>query len=199
MKKIVLFVVGLLVCGGAWANDAEAITQELLKQTMDRGIEILQEEASSFDVKMDAFEVLLKEHCHTSLMARLVLGKSGMAKFSKEQRAEFTDVFIQLLTSSYYNKMDMADLANLEVSYGENKEVSTTKRVIGASIKDNNGTYHLEYKFAYGNGRWGIYDLGVEGISLLASYRAEYADYLNQHTGAELIEMLSQKVEELCK
>ena len=199
MKKFLLFWVGVCVCSGVWANDTEAITQKLLKQTMDRGIEILQEESTEFDAKIDAFEVLLEEYCHTELMAKLVLGRSGWVKFSKEQRSEFIHVFIQMLTSSYYSKMDMADLSSIEISYGENEEVSPKKRLLKAEIKDDSGTYQLEYKFAYINDRWGIYDLVVEGISFLASYRAEYADYLTQHTGAELIDMLNQKVEEICQ
>ena len=120
-------------------------------------------------------------------------------KLSKEQRPEFIHVFIQMLTSSYYSKMDMADLSSIEISYGENEEVSSKKRLLKAELKDDAGTYHLEYKFAYIDDRWAIYDLVIEGVSLLASYRAEYADYLTQHTGAELIEMLNQKVEEICE
>jgi phospholipid transport system substrate-binding protein len=145
--------------------------------------------------KINAFENLLNEQCHTELMAKLVLGRSGWAKLSPEQLPEFIHEFIRMMTCSYYTKMDMADISTIKISYGDNEEVSPVKRVINATIADDVNTYRLEYKYAFLDGRWGIYDLVVEGVSLLASYRSEYADYLTQHSGAELIAMLRQKAD----
>lgn len=197
MKKTLLFLVGIICCNVVLAENAESVTQALLKQTMDRGIEILKQDSADVDTKINEFEVLLKKQCHTDLMAKLVLGRSGWMKLPADRRSDFIHAFIQMVTSSYYSKMDMADLSTVKIVYGENKEVSPVKRAIYAQIKDDTDTYHLEYKFAYLNDRWGIYDLEVEGISLLASYRAEYADYLAQHTGSELIEMLEKKAKEV--
>jgi len=197
MKKILLVLVGLVVCSGFAAEDASEVTQRLLKETMDRGIEILKDASLDDDHKMTTFQGLLRERCHTELMAKLVLGKSGWTSLSEEQRPEFISAFIQMMTRSYYTKMSMADLSTVEISYAENEEISAKKRVLKAFIKDETDIYHLEYKFALIDDHWGIYDLVIEGISLLASYRSEYSDYLKQHSGAELIELLEQKVAEV--
>jgi len=193
MKKIILVLVGLVAYTALAAEDATEVTQRLLKETMDRGVEILKDESLDSDHKMATFESLLKERCHTDLMAYLVLGKSGWTSLSKEQQPEFISAFIQMMTRSYYTKMSMADQSTVEISYAENKEISAKKRVLKAFIKDEMNIYTLEYRFAFRGDRWGIYDLSIEGISLLASYRSEYSDYLKQHSGAELIELLEQK------
>jgi len=196
MKKGILFFVGLVPSSSvAFPEDSAAITQSLLEKTMDQGIEILKDDGLDRDEKFIAFEGLLKERCHTELMAKLVLGRAGWSKLSQEQYPEFIHTFIQMMTRSYYSKMDMADVSTVKVTYGENAEVSARKRVATASVEDDTSTYALEYKFAFLDERWGIYDLEVEGVSLLASYRSEFADYLAQHTGAELIEMLRKKAE----
>lgn len=193
MKKLLLLLAGCFVCCSVFADDAAAVTLQLLETTMDRGIEILKDDSMCMEGKINAFEELLNKKCHTELMAKLVLGRSGWMKLSPEQRPEFIHAFIQMVTRSYYTKMDMADVTNVEIIYGENQEISANKRTLQAVIKDEAAQYEVEYKVALIDGRWGIYDLVVEGISLLASYRSEYADYLAQHSGAELVEMLQQK------
>ena len=193
MRKFILLLVGLVACCGFAAEDSAVVTQQILEETMDRGVEILKDESLGFDHKMDAFEVLLKGRCHTDLMAYFVLGRSGWSQLSAEQRPEFIDSFIQMVTRSYYTKMDMADVLTVKIVYGSNDEISETKRALNAVIKDDVTEYHVKYKMALRSGRWGIYDLEIEGISLLLSYRSEYADYLKTHSGAELIEMLQQK------
>lgn len=194
MRKILLILaaMGCLYSPG-FAEDAAVVTQQLLQDTMDRGTEILTNGALSVDQKMEAFEVLLKERCHTELMAKLVLGKSGWAALTEEQKPEFVSAFIQMVTRSYYNKLNMADVSVVKIAYGENEELSPVKRTLKAQVSDASMSYGLEYNFAQIDGRWGIYDLKIEGISLLASYRAEYSDYLVQNSGESLIALLKQK------
>jgi len=190
MKKFLLVLVGLFVCSGFVFADPASVTQQHLKETIDQSLEILKNAELSYDEKMFSFEALLKERCHSELMAKLVLGRTGWSKLSEEQQPEFISLFIQMVTRTYYSKMDMADVSDVVFSYGKNMELSGKKRVLETVVEDESGSYHVDYKFALIGGDWGIYDLKIEGVSLLASYRSEYSDYLKQHSGTELIELL---------
>ena len=197
MKKILLSILSVLFAGGAFAQeDASVLTQQILEKTINRGTEVLKDESMDFSEKMAEFERLLKTCCHTDLMAKLVLGKSGWSKLSEEEHPEFIDAFIQMVTRSYYSKLDMADVSSVEIIYETNNAISPVKRLLTTTVADDDQSYSVEYKFALIKGEWGVYDLVIEGISLLASYRSEYADYLVSHTGAELIQMLRDKAAE---
>ncbi len=190
MKKFLLVWVGLFVCSGFVFADPASVTQQHLKETMDQSLEILKNAELSYDEKMFSFEALLKERCHSELMAKLVLGRTGWSKLSEEQHPEFISLFIQMVTRTYYSKMDMADVSDVVFSYKKNIELSAKKRLLETVVEDESGSYHVDYKFALIGEDWGIYDLQIEGVSLLASYRSEYSDYLKQHSGTDLIEML---------
>jgi phospholipid transport system substrate-binding protein len=186
-----------MLAGLSFAQDAETITQDMLKHTIDRSTSILSDEETTVEQKQDAFDVLLLEVCQSDLMTKLALGRAGWVELSEEQRKEFISVFIQVLTRSYYNKMEMADISSVNISYTGNEKLSANKRKLTTVIADDVSSYRVEYMFANYGGRWGIYDMSIDGISLLTSYRSQFADNLKNHSAIELLEELRQKVAEL--
>jgi len=194
-KTIFILMCCLFFSAVARAQDAGVATQDILQSTIDRSVSILSDTNTSLDQKKGSFDVLLQEVCQPDLMAKLVLGRDGWSALNEEQQKDFIALFIQVLTRSYYNKMDMADVSKVKISYVGNEELSPRKRELKTIVADEQNEYKVNYMFALIDGKWGVYDMVIDGISLLTSYRSQFSDYLQQHSAQELLQMLREKLD----
>lgn len=189
-KRVVLFA--LCVAAFISRGDEKSETHAVLSRTLDAGIAILKNKESSHEQKLDAYNKLLIENCHTDLMAMLALGKAGWTALKAGQRDEFVSTFLSVMTRSYYNKLNQIDVSGVAVDYRENLKTGKTKRTLKTVMKSSGDGVVVDYKFTLRRGRWAVYDLEVEGISLIASYRSQFTDFLKTKSALELLTELKQ-------
>jgi phospholipid transport system substrate-binding protein len=187
MALIFLSLVMFITTDICLADDALGVTECILKSTINQGIDILKNKESSDEQKLQSFDTLLAEKCHTDLMSMLALGKKGWVSFMPDQRVEFTKAFITLMTRTYYNKLSQADVTNVKVTYKDNIEVSKSKRTLKTVMSNSDEGFDVDYKFALRQDHWAIYDMEIEGISLIASYRSQFTDFLKTRSAADLL------------
>ena len=70
---------------------------------------------------------------------------------------------------------------------GYNKRFVRVKSII---VRPNASNIPLVYSLIYKRGRWKIYDLSVEGVSLLESFRSQFSEQLQTYSMNELIEKM---------
>jgi len=126
------------------------------------------------------------------LMSVQVLGRYWRTA-GEEQREQFTSVFKQLLTNTYAAVFERYEGQTVDVLGAQS--TSNANRVLVPTIVNSPGKPAIEvaYRLYYGNGKWQIYDVVVDGISLLINYRSEYASALSQNSLDNLIDKLKAK------
>jgi phospholipid transport system substrate-binding protein len=62
-------------------------------------------------------------------------------------------------------------------------------------VVKNNQEIPINYKLMTRNGDWFVYDVMIEGVSLIRNYRTEFARILNQEQYAGLIKRLHEKID----
>nr|MBF0222847.1 ABC transporter substrate-binding protein [Desulfobulbaceae bacterium] len=109
-----------------------------------------------------------------------------------EEKAEFVELFRKLLGRAYLKKIESYD--NEFIQYHrevfftpENAEVLTT-------IESKGQLYDLNYRLLKKEGEWRIYDVSIEGVSLVSNYRAQFNGFLRGGTIQELLSSLKSKV-----
>lgn len=116
--------------------------------------------------------------------------------FSADQQKEFADVFGKMLGNIYVErvqsgfsgqKMEFAD----EILH-DSKPLAIVKTFI---ISDQN-KMPVDYSLKKKDDRWWVYDVKVEGVSLVKNYRTQFNDILRKEKPAQLIERLKEKVAE---
>lgn len=187
MKKHAVIFLALCLTTLFCRADGKEETRKMLGKTIDEGIAILKNKEASDEQKLNSYNKLLTENCHTKLMAMLSLGKQGWTSFKPEQQTEFISAFLNVMTRSYYSKLKQVDVSNVSVEYKDNIKVSESKRTLKTVMKNSGEAFNVDYKFALRKGVWAIYDLEVEGISLIASYRSQFTDFLKTKSPAELL------------
>jgi phospholipid transport system substrate-binding protein len=182
-------VLALLLLGTAagFAKDDSQATQQILEKTITRGLEILRNEELGDSGKLAAFDPVLAEACHLELMAKLALGRAGWTALSEAEQEEYVPLFADLLKNSYYGKISQMEVDGFAVEYLSNEATGRGKRSLKALMQTKASKVEVLYKFADRDGRWAIYDVELDGISLVASYRSQFNDYLALHSAQELL------------
>ncbi len=112
-----------------------------------------------------------------------------------EKREEFKKLFREIVFESYIDRLDSYKCKNETVYYeaeiitGSNASVRTRVKV------ENEPDIVIEYRLKGKNVEWKIYDVVIEGISVVQNYRSQFSEILRNRTFDYLLEMLRKKVQ----
>ena len=121
-------------------------------------------------------------------MAKRSLGQHWAARTPAE-RTQFVALFTDLMQHSYINKVDQHGGAKMvfrgETIDGDFASVRTT-------IPLSNGSeMPLEYRMHTANARWQVYDLSIDGISLVSNYRSQFNKVIRTDSYETLVTRLT--------
>ena len=111
-------------------------------------------------------------------MAKLSLGKVHWSQFNAKQKAEFIDLYTKLFQNFYIEKLDF--FSNETVVFQPATTMGKKKIQIQSALISKGTQYSMLYKMFKTRDSWKIYDLEIEGVSLLRSYRSQYHHFLKK-------------------
>jgi phospholipid transport system substrate-binding protein len=127
-------------------------------------------------------------------MSRSVLGRKAWYGASEGQKKAFEQQFVNLVIRTYSKALKNYDGEALR--FYPLRGSAEGKRFVKVSsvIKRKNGKdIPLKYALVKKSGQWKVYDLSVEGVSLLQSFRSQFQRELKQGSLSQLINKLKQK------
>jgi len=117
---------------------------------------------------------------------------SAWTQASPAQQQEFIRLFSTLIANAYLSRMEQ--FAGEPIEYVSEKidgdEASVQSRVLTPKGSD----IGLDYRLYRAEGRWHVYDIYVDGISLVGSYKAQFNRIIQRGSFAELLKQLRLKV-----
>ncbi len=124
------------------------------------------------------------------LMGRLALGPAWRTVDPKE-RATFVRLFSDLLKNTYVRRVD-------SYTAGRMTFIKQLKRknlaLVYSKYENNNDTMSINYKMRNTNGIWRVYDVVIEGVSIVKQYRRQFAQILLNEQMSGLIKRLKAKL-----
>ncbi len=186
--------------------------RDMLEAATDKMFKTLEQEREAIHQRPNhLFEVVDRElvpYVDTEVMSRAVLGKHWRSA-SPEQRARFTEEFTTLLVRFYVsallddpNELDrLLDAANGLISFAPLQGgLDPRKTLVRAEVHVPDGPVVLVTFTLYQKGEeWKVYDVTVEGVSVVQTYRSNFATEIRQKGLDALIESLATRNEELLK
>jgi phospholipid transport system substrate-binding protein len=186
-----LFIVMALVLPAFAAGPKEGI-----KQTTDKIISLVSDPALKAPSKTAEKEKLIRqavdERFNWEEMARRSLATQWTKRTDAEKK-EFTRLFSDLLERTYMKKVE--DYSGEKVLYeGETQDgdYATVKVKI---VTQKNKDIPVEYRLKKEGNNWLIYDISIEGVSLVNNYRTQFNSILLQSSYENLVKKLKEKVE----
>jgi len=177
----------------AFARAGEPTDQ--IRQTTDKILAIVQEPALKGSDKdkerQKQMRKVIDERFDWDAMARSALGKHGR-DLSAAQRAEFTELFSELIEKNYLSQIE--SYAGEKILYKGDK-VDGAYGVADVMIVTLRGTdIPVSYRVLKKGAEWLVYDVSIEGVSLVNNYRSQIGAILNSSSYDKLIAKIRAKI-----
>jgi phospholipid transport system substrate-binding protein len=115
--------------------------------------------------------------------------------FTPEQQQEFVETFSEFLANIYLKRIQAAYKNETVVFIGQDLLSDTKASVKTKVIRDGNIEIPVNYSLLKRDNAWKVYDVAIEGVSLVKNYRTQFRGILLKQEPAQLIETLKQKNE----
>lgn len=113
---------------------------------------------------------------------------------SPEQRQRFTELFVQVLESTYLNRIN--DYSGGQVIY-QKERVKDDKAIVDTKFVNEDLEIPVQYKMILENGSWQVFDVVIEGVSLIRNYRSSYGEIIRRDGYDGLFALMEQKVTDM--
>jgi len=194
-KALILYGVSALVLSSVSFAQAGATAQ--VKGTIDKVLEILRDPALKAPDKEEARRKKLKEAIYPRFefaeMAKRSLG-THWGKRTPQEREEFVSLFADLLEQSYYKKLE--SYTDEEILYTKEQVEDKFGLVVTKIVSQKeNIDIPIEYKLLRQDAQWRVYDVVIEGVSMVSNYRSQFNRIIETSSYAELVKRMRVKQE----
>lgn len=197
MKKLMQSVIALaILCGVSFAQAAEA-PDVLVKRTSDDVLGIIKQDKDIQAGNQQKLFTLAEEkilpNFNFDTVSRLVLGKNWL-RATAPQKAAFQTEFKSLLLRTYATALSKYKNQTIEFkpfTMQPNDTVATVKSLI---VQVGAQPIALDYSLEkQADGSWKVFDIVVEGVSLVTNYRSQFAEEIRQNGLDSLTKKLADK------
>ncbi|MDP3268753.1 MAG: ABC transporter substrate-binding protein [Legionella sp.] len=126
-------------------------------------------------------------------MSRSVLGRQAWTKASPAERTQFSNAFTRLVIRTYSSPLAQYSDETVQFLPLRGSLESRFIRVNSVIVRSQGQNIPLSYSLVSKNGQWKIYDISVEGVSLLQSFRSQFAQALQHSNITEVISQMQTK------
>lgn len=114
---------------------------------------------------------------------------------SPHEQEEFVRLFTELLERAYLMSISSYPLASITF---QDKSINGPYALVRSRMASGKGgNVAVEYRLFESDGRWAVYDVAVDGISLVSSYRSQFHSMLRRYSFAQLLEHLQSRAASL--
>ena len=193
VRLLAVLVLLLLGAPPAWAGPPT----DQLRASIDRVIRVLEDPDLRRDVRTAerraAVRKIATEIFDFTEITRRCLGTHWQAR-TPDERDEFTRLFTDLLERAYVGKLE--SYSGERIVYLGDAVADDTASVRTRLVTKQGTEIPVEYRMHRRDGRWLIYDVAIEGVSLVANYRAQFNKTIQTASYAGLVERLRAKQDE---
>lgn len=192
LQRVTVIAISILFL----AANAFATPTDDVKKTVDQVVRIVA------DKEMKKHEQQRRQALKKSIslifnygeMAKRSLGKHWNPR-SEAERKQFVDLFATLLENSYASKIESYN--NEKIVYIKELIDGNYAEVKSKVITAKRDEFTLDYRMLNEKGKWMVYDVVIEGVSLVSNYRSQFNRIITANGYGELLKKLQSKNDEL--
>jgi len=183
LKRIFIFLAFFVPCIAMASNASDPLV--MMKSVSDQMISSLKQNRPKLKknprLVYRLVDRILLPHVDVMGMSRSVLGRSAWKSASAGQQKAFSKAFTNVVINTYASALNAYTDETIKF-YPIRGGFQGKRRVaIYSKIMRRDGPpVPVSYRLAFIHGKWMVYDLNVEGVSLLQSFHAQFADALSQ-------------------
>jgi phospholipid transport system substrate-binding protein len=170
---------------------------DTLKEHVDKVLEVLRDPAlkgeRGRDVKQEKIRLISEEVFDFTELSKRCLGQNWN-KLNPDRQEEFIRLFKSILQRTYAGKM--TSYTDEKVIFKEEIRLSENTAEVPTTIATKTSEIPINYRLIEKEGRWKVYDVVIEGVSLVNNYRTQFREILANKTPEAMLDILRKKVGE---
>lgn len=197
MRKLAL---AFLMAALPWMSASQAAEvgpEELIKQTSEKVLKTLEDNKAVYEKDPEQIYVLVNDiilpHLDFRAMSKLALGKNWRSA-NQQQQERFVEAFKTMLIRTYSKSLTEYSGQQIEfLPYRPPEEGKRTVEVKTQINQDNGPAIPIDYRLRIKDDIWKVYDIKIDGISLVTNYRNSFASDIRKVGMDGLIDKLKEK------
>lgn len=196
-KQFIAFVLLLsgaaVLCGQetAWARNGARLQ---IQSTVDEMLAILQDERlgrpENRRTKKQLISAVIRHRFDFEEMTKRILARDWK-KRTEEERQHFVSIFSRLLENTYLKRLEAYSGQKVLVL---EETVRQNKSIVPTLIRKNDLEVPINYKLMAKGDLWVVYDVVIEGVSLVRNYRTQFRNILKKEQYAGLVRRVEEKL-----
>ena len=194
LKRLFLILAFGITLAAANIVSADMSPTDSIRGSVDGILTLLQNKELDQATRRKEMRKVINARFDFRAMSQRTLA-TNWKKASKEQKQEFVMLFSQLIENTYIGRVEA--YTDEKVDYPGEK-VKGKKAVVETLILTASADIPINYKvYQKKNGEWWVYDVIIEGISLISNYRSSYQNIVSKEGLDGLLAKMRSKIKEL--
>ena len=194
-KSLIVLIIVLAALKLSSVSVFSATPLETIKPQVDQALEVLRDPALKAESAKAAKEkkiwaILDSVFDYTELSKRTLA--QNWRKLSPDQQKEFISLFGKLLGSVYMDRI--IAYKDEKVVFGKVTNLSDKTAEVQSEVVRSSKSIPIHYRMILKNGEWKVYDVVIEGVSLVQNYRSQFREILMNKPPEDLLKILREKV-----
>jgi phospholipid transport system substrate-binding protein len=191
--KLILAVSALLLLALP-LQAAAASPRESVEVQVDKVLKTMSEPGfkdKSTDAKIETIRGIVNEIFDYTELSKRTLGREW-PKFKPAQQEEFVKLFSDLLEKTYADRL--LSYSDEKVVFDKESMLREDQAEVTSFVLTADGKkIPLDYRLVRKSSGWKVYDVIIEGISMVKNYRDQFRDILAKQTPEEVLKVLREK------
>ena len=170
-----------------------------LRQQIDRVMKVLEDPELKKETRAKDRRVAVRKIANDIFdfneTAKRSLGRHWLARTPAEQ-TEFVQLFSDLLERSYLSKIELYGGEKIQF-LSDSLEDGDQAKVQTKIVTKQGSEIPIEYRMQNRSGKWLVYDVIIEGVSMVSNYRTQFNKIIQTSSFQELVKKMKSKQEEL--
>ena len=191
IKKLLILLIGMLLYAQSAMALQESEISSFMRTNIDLATSILRNSKLAKPERTAQLYAIFDSVFDYTLMARLAIGGKQWESLNHDKQVEFTKLFEMKLKNSYMEKLDLYTDEKIVIKNLE--KIKDARIHLTTHLMRNGEVYEIIYKFYKdANNNWMIYDVDILGVSIIQTYRTQFAEILAKESFDKLLDRLKQ-------
>jgi phospholipid transport system substrate-binding protein len=190
-----LLALSVAVIGRAASGD-EAEVLSTLKSGVDEVFGIVYGPNETGELLSVRLRPVLEKHFDFAGITRRAVGPRWR-EFSSEQKSAVLSLFSDVVLRTYIDSFEPGEKPGIK--YGSPVRLSDTRWEMPTTIEYAGSEYSVAYRMSKGKSGWQVYDVIIEGVSMISNYRGQFDAIMQKGGVKSLIDSLNENLRAVSK
>ncbi|MCK5382803.1 MAG: ABC transporter substrate-binding protein [Gammaproteobacteria bacterium] len=193
LKQLFLMLAAGIALTAATIASADSTPTDAIRGSVESILTLLQDKELDQTTRRGKIRKVINARFDFRAMSQRTLA-TNWKKASDEQQKEFVQLFSKLIENTYIGRVEA--YTDEKVDYPGAK-IKGKKAVVETLILTASADIPVNYKVYLKKDKWWVYDVIIEGISLISNYRSSYQEIVKKDGFDGLIVKMKAKIKEL--